>query len=296
MVLFHVTFRQLTRDNAHWNQWGQISLHHWVTMGSLAPVSLLTLVTHWGRMTHIFVRKLSITGSDNVLSPGRSKAIIWTSVDILLFGPLGTNFSEIFIEIQTISLTKIRLKMSSAKCFSFRLSLNVLRWYTYSTRVSKHPGHCSLWWLYNTSVLMGEIRIIMARWHWLTPVHAGFSRVPCSQEYIIVFGKGQPAFGMLSSWHLLHFILFTMSALLVLCLVFFLLRLVSVCWCDISCKTFSILFGMHTNKMFLCRALHSFHTLCLHNLPLFEDRSQGCLSMVAMVARRKGWHRHVSMN
>ena len=40
---------------------------------------------------------------------------------------LGTNFSEILIEIQTFSLKKIRLKMSSAKCCSFRLGLNVLK-------------------------------------------------------------------------------------------------------------------------------------------------------------------------
>ena len=43
-----------------------------------------------------------------------------------LIGPLGINFSEILIEIQTFSLTKIRLKMSSAKCCQFRLGLCVL--------------------------------------------------------------------------------------------------------------------------------------------------------------------------
>ena len=78
-------------------------------------------------MTHICVGKLTIIGSDNDLSPERRQAIIWTSAGILLFGPLGTNFSEILIEIQTFSLKKIRLKMSSAKCCSFRLGLNVLR-------------------------------------------------------------------------------------------------------------------------------------------------------------------------
>ena len=56
-------------------------------------------LTHWGRVTHICVKKLTIIGSDNVLSPGRRKAIIWTNAGILLIGPLGTNFSEILIEI-----------------------------------------------------------------------------------------------------------------------------------------------------------------------------------------------------
>ena len=84
------------------------------------------ILTHWGRVTHICVGKLSIIGSDNGLSPKRRQAIIWTNAGILLIGPLGTNFSEILIEIQTFSLKKIRLKMSSAKCCSFRLGLNVL--------------------------------------------------------------------------------------------------------------------------------------------------------------------------
>ena len=77
-------------------------------------------------MTHICVGKLTIIGSDNGLSPERRQAIIWTNAVILLIGPLGTNFSENRIEIQTFSLKKIRLKMSSARCCSFRLGLNVL--------------------------------------------------------------------------------------------------------------------------------------------------------------------------
>ena len=55
--------------------------------------------THWGQVTHICVSKLTIIGSDNGLSPGRRQAIIWTNAGILLMRPLGTNFSEILIEI-----------------------------------------------------------------------------------------------------------------------------------------------------------------------------------------------------
>ena len=83
-------------------------------------------LTHWGRVTHICFGKLAIIGSDNGLSPERRQAIIWTNAGILLIGPLGTNFNEILIEIQTFSLKKICLKMSSVKCCSFRLGLNVL--------------------------------------------------------------------------------------------------------------------------------------------------------------------------
>ena len=56
-------------------------------------------LTHWGRLTHVCVNKLTIIGSDNGLSPGRRQAIIWTNAGILLIGPLGKNFSEILIKI-----------------------------------------------------------------------------------------------------------------------------------------------------------------------------------------------------
>ena len=83
-------------------------------------------LTHWGRVTHICVGKLTIIGSDNGLSPGWRQAIIWTNVGILLIEPLGTNFSEILIGIQIFQFTKMQLKMSSAKWRPFCLGLNVL--------------------------------------------------------------------------------------------------------------------------------------------------------------------------
>ena len=75
----------------------------------------LNVLTHWGRVTHICVGKLIIIGSDNGLSPDRRQAFIWTNSGLLLIGPLGTNFSEISIEILTFSFRKMRLKVSSAK-------------------------------------------------------------------------------------------------------------------------------------------------------------------------------------
>ena len=83
-------------------------------------------LTHWGRVTHIYVGKVTIIGSDNGLSPGRRQAIIWTNAGILLIEPFGTNFSEILIETHTFSFKKIRLKMSSGKRRPFCLGLNVL--------------------------------------------------------------------------------------------------------------------------------------------------------------------------
>ena len=62
-------------------------------------------------MTHIYVSKLAIIGSDNGLSPGRHQR---------------TNFNEILIKIHTFSSEKMHLKMSSAKRWPFCLGLNVL--------------------------------------------------------------------------------------------------------------------------------------------------------------------------
>ena len=72
-------------------------------------------LTHWGRVTHICVNKLTTIGSDNGLSPGRRQTIIWTNAGILLIGPLATNFSVILSEIHTFSFKKMHFKTSSAK-------------------------------------------------------------------------------------------------------------------------------------------------------------------------------------
>ena len=72
-------------------------------------------LTHWVRVTHIYVSKLTIIGSDNSLSPGRRQAIIWTNDGILLIGTLETDFSEILSEINIFSLREIYLKISPAK-------------------------------------------------------------------------------------------------------------------------------------------------------------------------------------
>ena len=79
----------------------------WDHMQMLLPQNILT---HWGQVTNICVGKLTIIGSDNGLSPGRRQAIIWTNAGILLIGPLGTNFSEILITIETFSFKKMHLK------------------------------------------------------------------------------------------------------------------------------------------------------------------------------------------
>ena len=84
------------------------------------------LLTHWGRVTHICVSKLTIIGSNNGLLPCRCQAIIWTNAGKSLIWPLGTHFGEILIKTHTFPFKKMHLKMPSAKCRPFCLGLNVL--------------------------------------------------------------------------------------------------------------------------------------------------------------------------
>ena len=98
------------------------------------------LLTHWGQVMHICISKLTIIGPDNVLSPGRRPAIIWTNAGKLLNGLLGTNFSEIEIEIQTFSLKKMHWKMSSVKWRPFCLGLNVLTHWSLVKHIHQWTG------------------------------------------------------------------------------------------------------------------------------------------------------------
>ena len=54
---------------------------------------LIKSLTHWGRVTHICVSKLTIIGSDNGLSPDRRQAIIWTNAGILLIRIVGLQWN-----------------------------------------------------------------------------------------------------------------------------------------------------------------------------------------------------------
>ena len=116
-------------------------------------------LTHWGRVTHICVSKLTIIGSDSGLSPGRRQAIIWISAIILLIGFLGTNFSHILIRIQTFSFKKMQLK-SSAKWRPFCPGLNVTAKTEYfrSTDVSRW---CQIHLMSSTWVTAGSLSSAM---------------------------------------------------------------------------------------------------------------------------------------
>ena len=56
---------------------------------------------------------------------GRHQAIISTNAGILLIEPLGANFSENLIKMDTFSFMEMHLKMSSAKWRPYCRGLNV---------------------------------------------------------------------------------------------------------------------------------------------------------------------------
>ena len=85
-------------------------------------------LTHWSRVTHICVSKLTIIGSDNGVAPGRRQAIIWTSAGILLIQTLGTNFNENLRWNSCIFIQETMYwKMLSAKWCPICLGLNVFK-------------------------------------------------------------------------------------------------------------------------------------------------------------------------
>ena len=98
-------------------------------------------------MTHICISKLTNIGSDNVLSPGRHQAIIWTNAGLLLIGPSGKNVSDILIEIHTFSFKKMHWKMSSGKWRPFRFNLNVFT----------HLGLSQVFWSLEAILKMKEL-------------------------------------------------------------------------------------------------------------------------------------------
>ena len=83
---------------------------------------------HQSAASLAFVRRFHRwPGSNNGMSPGRHQAIIWAKDEILLIWPLGTNFSEMLIEIHTFPFTKVFVKISSAK--KWRPFCLTVKWY-----------------------------------------------------------------------------------------------------------------------------------------------------------------------
>ena len=94
---------------------------------SISHTDVYLKLTHWGRVTHMYVGDLTIIGSDNGFVPVRRQSIILTHAGILLIRNLGTILSGILIRIYTFLFRKIHLKLSSAIYRQFCLGFNVLK-------------------------------------------------------------------------------------------------------------------------------------------------------------------------
>ena len=93
-------------------------------------------LTHWGRIMHICIGNLTIISSD--------MACRLAGAEILLIGPLGTNFSQMLIKIHRFSFKKMHLEMSAAQWSSFHFWLNVLtHWNQVMHKFISKLGH--LW-------------------------------------------------------------------------------------------------------------------------------------------------------
>ena len=84
----------------------------------------LSLLTHWGWVTHSCIGNLTIIGSDKGWSAGWYQAIIWTDAGIWLIRLLGTHFIEF---LWRFFIQKMYLEALSAKGQPFYLGPNMLR-------------------------------------------------------------------------------------------------------------------------------------------------------------------------
>ena len=137
-------------------------------------------LTHWGRVTLIYISKLTTIGSDNGLAPDWRQAINWTNDGILLIGPLGTNFSQISIKIHTSSFKKIHLNMLFGKLQPFCLSLNVLTPLVLKWEPSERTGSIS--WLMMPWLL--RLPWQQQPWYWICRISWSLSSMRNNFNYL----------------------------------------------------------------------------------------------------------------
>ena len=101
--------------------------------------------TKRGQVMHLCFVNLTIISLDNGLSTDQCEAIIWTNIEILPIGSLGTNFCEILIKIHTFPFKKIHLLILETEnsCFAWgSIPCLLMHW------LLKSPDHQSSWyWL-----------------------------------------------------------------------------------------------------------------------------------------------------
>ena len=100
----------------------------------------ISVLTHWGRVTHICVSKLNIIGSDHGLSPGRGQAIIWTNNGTLLIYLLP--YIYIYIYIYGSLLGKLMYGQDQIHKIYQKMNLKIefakwITWLTFNIKIQK---------------------------------------------------------------------------------------------------------------------------------------------------------------
>ena len=98
----HVCINELVQD--WFRRWLVAFFGHLSEPAPKSRISCVKNVNSLGPSDAYLRQWLTTISSDNGLSPGRRQAIIWTNTGILLIRILGSNFSEILIEIHTFSI------------------------------------------------------------------------------------------------------------------------------------------------------------------------------------------------
>ena len=123
---------------SNYNHFHRRKLHwkcHLQNFGRFTSVSMYQLyfymrnTVYWSRHRAAYMRRWTGSASVQVMACRLfgAKAIIWTNADFLSIGPLGTNFSEIRIEMQNVSFMKMHLNLLSAKWRPFCPRRNELK-------------------------------------------------------------------------------------------------------------------------------------------------------------------------
>ena len=156
---------------------------------------------------HTCVSKLTITGSNNGLSPGQHQAIFWTNAGILSIGPLGTNFSEIFI-IQGNAFENVTRKLAAILSQPQKVKIDCPQHIDpLLVALNKHFG-CRLCydrWIQNYQYSSQNIILIrfIAETKFLPNLQALPDEIILLNIVFVTLSEGIQIPGLLSPWHVL---------------------------------------------------------------------------------------------
>ena len=152
------------------------------------------VLTHWGRVTYICVSKLAII-LDNLLAPGRRRAIIWSNAGILdIRNKLQWNLNRnSYIFIHENAFENVVCKMAA-----IYLGFNVLIWSTKSQNTMRYNQ------VHNTCIRIfcTPMELVLNYWDFLrcffeglifsrrSPMFRSWNKQDVSATFVLTFGAG----------------------------------------------------------------------------------------------------------